>query len=345
MRNTSPSIIPIGLAEKMKPQMRYHGDIPFDEWQEQARKKFGELLGIPYMISCHPEFEQEETVDCNGYTRTRFSFMSEPGYYVPGYILMPKKISGKLPLMICVQGHSTGMHISMGIAKYPNDDADFIYAGNRNYAELAVQRGYCAVVIEQRYMGECGGDEEGPGCCANGRKGTESAMKSLLFGRCAAGERVWDISRTIDVILDNFPEMDEKDITCMGNSGGGTASFYAACMDTRITYVIPSCAVCTYLDSIVKLYHCPCNYIPSIARYFDMGDLGGLIAPRKMVIVAGEKDSIFPLSGVKKTVEQINELYDACGAKENVVLTVGEEGHRFYADLAFSAMDCLRMNR
>lgn len=342
MINTNPAVMPIRLAEEIVPAMRYQGDIPFEEWQKKARKKLKELLGLPYMIPCAAEFEKEETVDCGDYTRTRFSFMSEPGYYVPGYILMPKQYHGKLPLMICVQGHSTGMHISLGITKFPVDEDGLMYIRNRNYAEHAVRRGYCTVVIEQRYMGECGGDAEGPGCCANGREGTESAMKTLLLGRTAIGERVWDISRTIDVLIENVPEINTLDISCMGSSGGGTATFYAACMDTRIAYAMPACAVCTYLESIIKKYHCPCNYIPSIARYFDMGDLGGLIAPRGLVVVAGVKDPIFPIGGVEKAMKQIGALYHSCGADEKAVLVVGDEGHRFYANQAFSAMEALR---
>ena len=342
MRNTNPAGMPIKLVEEIQPKMRYKGDKPFEIWQREAREKLSELLGMEYMVSCETDFIKEETLDCGSYTKTRFSFMSEPGYYVPGYILMPKEFEGKLPLMICLQGHSTGMHISLGIGKYASDDKDFIYAGNRNFAEYAVEKGYCAVAIEQRYMGECGGDEEGPGCCANGRKGTESAMKSLLIGRCAIGERVWDISRTIDVLIENVPEINSDDISCMGNSGGGTAAFYAACMDERIKYSIPSCAVCTYLDSIIKMYHCPCNYIPSIARYFDMGDLGGLVAPRKMVVVAGREDTIFPIDGVNKTMDIIKDLYRVCNAEDNVTLVVGDEGHRFYADAAYTAMANMR---
>ena len=37
----------------------------------------------------------------------------------------------------------------------------------------------------------------------------------------------------------------------MGNSGGGTTSFYAACVDPRIKVCMPSCAFCPYYDSII----------------------------------------------------------------------------------------------
>ena len=64
-----------------------------------------------------------------------------------------------------------------------------------------------------------------------------------------------------------------------------------------------------------------------------MGDLAGLIAPRKLVIAAGEKDGIFPIDATKKTFEKIKFIYDSIGKGENCALVVGERGHLNYADL------------
>ena len=36
--------------------------------------------------------------------------------------------------------------------------------------------------------------------------------------------------------------------------------------------------------------------------YFEMSDLAGLIAPRKLIIAAGREDAIFPEEGTKKTL-------------------------------------------
>ena len=81
--------------------------------------------------------------------------------------------------------------------------------------------------------------------------------------------------------------------------------------------------------------HCCCNYIPHIGEYFDTGDLAGLIAPRKLVVVNGAEDTIFPKKGVDETMETIRSLYRSAGAPDNVCLVTGSGGHRFYADLAW----------
>jgi hypothetical protein len=84
--------------------------------------------------------------------------------------------------------------------------------------------------------------------------------------------------------------------------------------------------------------HCLCNHIPSIRRYFEMGDLGGLIAPRVLIIATGKEDEIFPLEGAKKTFANILSLYRAAKAEDRCVLCIGEKGHLNYADLLWEKL-------
>jgi hypothetical protein len=143
--------------------------------------------------------------------------------------------------------------------------------------------------------------------------------------------------RTIDALEKNLDYVDTENTVCMGNSGGGTATFYASCIEKRIKYSMPSCAFCTYKDSIVDIRHCACNYIPGIALDFDMGDLCGLIAPRKLIVVSGAMDSIFPHNGVAESVELAKFYYRASGSADLPVWIEGPEGHRFYAALSWPA--------
>ncbi len=343
MRNQNPKDIILSLASR-EPLLRYKGDIPFSQWQKKSREKLSELLGLEFILFCDADLEITEETDCGDYTDTYFSFQSEQGYYVPCHILKPKNITGKIPLLICLQGHSTGMHISIGVAKFEGDDED-IATGDRDYARIAVKKGYCAITLEQRYMGECGGTAEGPGCNHHNPE-SANALPALLYGRTSIGERVHDVSRLIDIITSGtyglFDLINADDIMITGNSGGGTTSFYAACTDERIKYCIPSCAVCTYKDSIASINHCACNFIPHIARFFDMGDLAGLIAPRALIISAGEKDSIFPIDGVKTTYEIAENLFKTADAEDKINIVIGNGGHRYYANLTFEILEKMR---
>ena len=137
-------------------------------------------------------------------------------------------------------------------------------------------------------------------------------------------------------MLENFADIvDETKIVCTGNSGGGTATFYASCMDERIAVSLPSCSVCTYGDSIAAMHHCACNFIPNIALDFDMGDLCGLIAPRPFALMAGVNDNIFPKHGVQATFAICEKMYAAAGVPDNCTLLFGDAGHQYYPALAW----------
>ena len=320
------------ITDKITPSMKYTGEEPFKVWQERALTKLNELLGLPFE-KCEEDFKIEYETKHEEFTEIRFTFQSETGYYVPCHLLIPSGANQPLPTVICLQGHTTGMHISLGRAKYPPDE-EMIKGGDRDFAIRSVREGYCALTLEQRCFGECGGTVTGIShdCYM-------PSMSAILIGRTTIGERVWDVQRAIDILEKYFPQADTQKIVCMGNSGGGTTTFYASCIEPRISFSMPSCGFCTYDDSIAAIYCCSCNFIPNIRKYFDMGDLTGLIAPRPLVIVAGDGDIYFPLDGVKKAYITAEKQYAAADAPDNIKLVIGYNGHRFYADEAWKTMN------
>jgi len=305
------------------PSMAYDG-MDIEKWQEEARAKLVELLGLDKFEKCDPAVAIEYTEKIENATEIRFTFQSETGYRIPCHLLIPDN-STNPPVMITVQGHSTGMHISLGRCRYPGDKTNV--EGDRDFAIRALKEGFAAVTIEQRNFGECGAAENGSPRCY------ESTMNALLMGRTTIGERVWDIMRLIDVLKACFS--DRVDVSCiclMGNSGGGTATAYTAALEKRLTLAMPSCSVCTFRDSIGAMTHCSCNYVPRIAEYFDMGDLICMAAPTAYIQVNGTNDDIFPVEPSKEVFMQGKRAYDDMGAGERIVHVIGNGGHRFYAD-------------
>ncbi|MHB9130966.1 MAG: alpha/beta hydrolase family protein [Armatimonadota bacterium] len=305
-------------------------------WRTAVDEKLRELVGeLPEPVV--PNLRIEYVRDEGDYTETRFIFSAEANADVPCHLLVPKAGTAPYPVVICLQGHSTGMHISLGRAKYDGDDA--VIAGGRDFGQQAVREGYAALVLEQRCFGERNDVRPqevrhvGGGC-------SHASMVALLLGRTMIGERVWDVSRAIDVLA-HFPQLDLTRIGCMGNSGGGTITFFAACLEPRITAAMPSCYVCTFRDSIGSIDHCQDNYLPGVLRFFEMGDLACLIAPRPLVVVAGREDPIFPLAAVEETFATIQAIYQAAGAPENCRLVVGDSGHRFYPEIGWPAFNAL----
>ncbi|MBO5370419.1 MAG: hypothetical protein J6B23_07070 [Clostridia bacterium] len=327
------------ITAKMTPEYRYDYEEDFSVWRKRAKEKLAGLLGLPFALPSDDKFSADASYTKDGLLYTPFSFQSEDGYFVSACMVKREDLTEKLPLCICLQGHSSGMHISLGEAIYENDAATI--AGGRDFAVRAAREGMAAVAVEQRYMGKAGfADKARPACTAAAPDGdANQAMAALLIGRTAIGERVWDVSRTIDAVHSHFADVvDVQKTVCMGNSGGGTATFYSACMDERINVAVPSCAVCTFEASIMAMNHCPCNFIPGIRKYFDMGDLGCLIAPSKLVVVCGKDDNIFPLDGVRESYEIIKKAYAHVGCENDCALVIGNGGHQFYPDDAWPVM-------
>jgi len=317
--------------------MRYAGGEPFEDWQARARAKLSELLGMDKFKPCDEEFTVEWVRDSEEkgvrFKETRFTIQTEEGYVMPGHFCVPCDNSEAqrpplhYPVAVCVQGHTGGMHHSLGRTKVEGETV----AVDDDYALQAMREGYCALIIEQRNFGECSSDRTGGTWCHL------SSMAAMLVGRTTNGERVWDTMRAIDA-LRHFPEADRRKILCMGNSGGGMTTLFVSCLEPRITHSMVCGYLCSFDYSIAAMYHCACNFVPHMREFFDCGDIAGMIAPRPLVVVAGDKDDIFPIEGVYKAFETVRELYAAAGAEGKVKLVVGEGGHRVFAKLAWGEL-------
>ena len=330
MRNKNAYLLEQKIIRDTKPALRYGEGEDFGLWQAAAGAKLEELLGLP-LERCPMDFELEYERPGEGFTEYRFTFQSEPGFWVPCHLLVPNLGRVRYPVTVCLSGHCTGMHIALGRAKSPEDQQSLDEWHHRAIGLRSVQEGRCALVIEARNFGETSLEGYGISC-------TESAKNAILMGRTVIGQRVWDAMGALDVLTEHFPQAELTDIVATGNSGGGTAAYYLACMDRRITAAAPSCSVCDFEYSIAAMPHCLCNHIPYIRKFFEMGDLAGLIAPRKLVIAAGKEDPIFPIEGTLKTYENIRRLYKAAGGEENCALVIGEQGHLNYADLLWEKL-------
>ena len=325
--NKIPMIHNLELIKAIKPEYRYDGTKPFEEWQSEARAKLRELVCLDAIErAADNKFNLEYKKEEDGYTEYRFTLSSEEGYHFPCVLRIPAGAKAPIPTFICLQGHSSGFHMSLGNPMFPGDEQG-IKGGDRDFAVRANAEGYAAIAVEQRNFGECGNDPKTgePQCHV-------ATMTNIITGRTTIAERIADISCVIDALEEHFTELDTDNIVLMGHSGGGTATYYTACLEPRIKLAVASCAVCTYKDSIAAMHHCVCNFIPNIAKYFDMGDLGGLIAPRKLIVVNGLEDNIFPKVGVDESYEIIEKLYEAAGVPDNCAHVPGNGGHRFYAD-------------
>ncbi|MBD3176870.1 MAG: prolyl oligopeptidase family serine peptidase [Armatimonadia bacterium] len=322
------------LRDDLPHGMRFRpGEMDFETWSRRLREHLADLLALPdvdtrLLDSWEGEWER---VDVRGtdHLRQRVLLKTEENLWVPAYLCLPPDTDGPLPVVICCQGHSRdGMRLTLGLV---DDDTwqAMVVEGDRDNALQAVRNGYAALALELRSFGELRNEAD---IESNATSSCDRhSLLAIQASRVLMGMRVHDVMAAIDYLSER-PEIDPARIAMTGNSGGGSITLYASAMDERILASIPSCAFCTYRDSIQAMRHCSCNFVPGMAESIEMGDLAGLVAPRWQLIIAGEGDPIFPIQGVRQAYAHLETIYAAAGVPERVELYVGEGGHRYYAE-------------
>jgi dienelactone hydrolase len=336
----SPSEAHKYVMSRMKPELQYDGG-DVRQWQKKLREKLRQLLGAMPKSRCDLRPRRIWKRDHPLGTIEKIVFTSEPCSDVPAYVCLPKNAAGPYTFMICVQGHNSGMHNSIAVQR-KDETQRLKVEGDRDFAIQCMSRGIAALCIEQRAFGErreVKQKKRFPQICH------DTAVHALMLGRTLIGERVYDVDRGIDYLASRG-DANMKQIGIMGNSGGGMTSIYSAATLSRIALAMPGCSFCPFPESAMSIRHCPCNYIPDMLTIADMPDILGLFAPRPLVIVSGKNDPIFPIDAVGRGYRHLQKIYDAFGAKTCCHHVVGDQGHRFYADLAWpvmmKAIDALR---
>lgn len=313
--------------DRAKPAMRFSGG-DFAAWRRRLRAKVAELTGVAELAArkrvplnvrslwkrAHPLGSIEKIV-----------FTSEPFADVPAYVCLPKHAKPPYTFLICMQGHTTGAHISIAVDR-ENDRKPFKVEGDRDFGLGCLRHGVAALCIEQRSFGyrrELKQKQVSTHGCH------DATMHALMLGGTLLGERTFDVDRAIDYLASRGDAAMQR-IGVMGNSGGGTISLFSAALFPRIAVAMPSCYFCTFRDSLMSIHHCADNYVPGLLRYAEMSDVMGLFAPKPVVLVAGRTDTIFPIAAVRRSFRDLKRIYNAAGEPERCHLVVGKEGHRFY---------------
>lgn len=305
---------------------RWESERQWRQWRARLRRKLRELLGgfDDAVVPLRPEILERKKID--GYLREKVVFQSRRDTSVPAWVLIPAGGARRYPAMICLHGHGRGKDSIIGIAE---DGSQRSEAGEyqRDFAVQAVQQGYLAIAPEQFGFGERrerADVKEGPG-----KSSCRSiSTNGLMLGRTTIGMRVWDAMRVVDY-LRSRKEVDGSRIGCMGISGGGTTTLFAAALEPRIAAALISGYVNTFRASIMAMTHCEDNYVPRILEWAEMPDLAALIAPRPLFVEGGTKDGIFPIAATRAAIRFLRQVYRSLGREECFGSEIFEAGHEF----------------
>lgn len=329
---SNPSLDPVAWTKQqydhvpLQLTFRATRQAEIDPWRTKLRLKLTELIGgFPPRSPLTPRLL--ESRQFNGYTRRRFFFSSRPGVSVTGYLLLPDGLRERCPTVVCVPGHGRGVEDIVGIDEQGRDRTGKP-GYQHDFAIQAVEHGLAAVAIEPMAFGFRRDPltvEKGPTATAC----QPAAGSALLFGQTMIGWRVWDVIRTLDWI-ETRPELDSSRTGCMGISGGGTCTQFAAALDPRIKAAFISGYLNTFRDSIMSVSHCIDNYVPGILNWAENYDVASLIAPRFLFSEGGNRDPIFPVHATIESFRKVKRVYNLCGVPERAQQEIFDGVHEFH---------------
>jgi dienelactone hydrolase len=317
-----------------QPSLGYQGG-PVELWQDMLRPKLKALLGWERYASVarvplNPRtLWRRETPEG---VLEKVVFTAEPYAEVVGYLCLPKA-KEPCPALICLQGHNSGAHLSIAVSR-DDDLLPIVSQKDQDFGLQCLRNGVVGFCLEIRSFGE---RRERKQEKTHQSHCLDAALHALLLGHTLLAERIFDVDRVLDYLATRR-EVDMARVGILGESGGGTVGLYASALLPRLRFTVVACGFCSFREGLMKIPHCGDNYVPGLLPVAEMADIAGLLAPNPLLIVAGNPDAFYPLPAVQEAFTHVKRIYDVSGASAACRFALGQDGHRFYADLAWPAI-------
>lgn len=305
-------------------------------WQAETRAALAQTIGMPARDDNGLNPQLLESVDKGDYLREKILLQTGADTLMPVYLLLPKSAPRPLPVVLAFHGHGYGAKDIVGLWE-DGDERDTPDGYHKDFGVSLCRAGLAVAAPEISCFGERQTDfsylnphlgQEAPSTCAH------TAMLAFHLGSSVVGLRVHDGIRLVDY-LETRPELNTRRLGAMGISGGGMHAFFSTCLDERIRACVVSGYYSTFRDSILAMNHCACNFVPGLGQFGEMYDLVGLVAPRPMLVEAGNHDGIFPIGAVKESVQRANAVYSVLGDSLEVETDYFEGRHQISGRRAY----------
>lgn len=278
-----------------------------DQWQQQREQV---AAGLHEALGMNPAPEKTplnakglKKTEREGYTIENVVFQSHPRFYVTCNVYIPKNRPGPMPAMVITAGHAMQQGKNYDLYRT---------------AQLGLVR-HGFLVLAYDPIGQ--GERRLPGYSH------AVSYPALLTGKSNLHYMTWDSIRALDYLLTR-EEVDAKRIGIAGNSGGGLNTMYTLPIEPRFAAGGTFCCLCSYEAWLRDGgNHCICNHLPGICRELEQFELVGVAAPRPHLAGAGQKDSIFPIEGVRETIERGKNIYAFYDAKDHLKLAEADQPH------------------
>lgn len=292
-----------------------------EDWERLRpvyRKQLFEMLGLD-PLPARGELKAVVTgrTEREDFTVENLHFQSSPGLYVTANLYRPRNVTKPAPTILYLSGH--GPVISNGVS----------YGNKVSYQHHGIwfaRNGYICLVLDTLQLGEIQGLHHGTY--------REGMWWWNSRGYTPAGVEAWNCIRALDYLATR-PDVDMSRMGATGRSGGGAYSWWIAALDDRIKAAAPVAGITDLENHVVDGCvegHCDCMFTVNTYRW-DYPQVAALVAPRPLLIVNTDADSIFPLEGVQRTHAQVRRIYELHKANDNLGLVIGPGPHKDTQDL------------
>lgn len=266
------------------------------------------------------------TLEGDGYVVDMLHYQSMPGLYVTGNLYRPARVEPgqRLPAVLYVCGHSF-------CGRNGNKTA------YQSHGLWFARHGYVCLVLDTLQMGEIAAIHHGT--YREGRWWWHSR------GYTPAGVECLNGIRGIDYLVGRA-DVDPQRIAVTGISGGGAATFWIAAADERVKVAVPVSGMAdlsSYVSNRVINGHCDCMFLYNTFQW-PWTNIAAMIAPRPLLFVNSDADSIFPMDANQRVINRLERMYSLYGAGDLVDSFVSIGGHAYRQDIRQAAYRFINMH-
>ena len=310
------------LALDHTPELQF-GDrsaADFDAWKtETLPRVIATLQDFPPRVGPNPQLMAEWTHD--GLRKQRW--LLDMGPHISASLLINYPATAEAcPAILCWHGHGAhGKEPVMG-----NDGSsemrDAIKNFNYSYGHQMAKDGFVTFGIDW-----LGAGERNDGKIHNGSRSAGARdwcnvlyLHATMLGMTSLSINVQHGRAATDFVLD-LPEVCGEKIGVMGLSGGGTMALWSSLCDERVGATEIICYSQLWEQfGLRDNNYCGMQVAPGLYKLVDLPDLQGLLAPRPLLVDIGAYDSCFGVDGAMVCYHQVETIYKAAGAVNNLEL-------------------------
>ena len=330
--NLSPSVINKNYYKGVTPKLSFeHSLLSKEDFQANARNKIEELISLRKNLTV-TILNTQEYVFKKKYIRKRMIIKLERNRYIPVETLeLIKNKNIKKGIMVCLQGTNSGAHLNFGETRMPADPFK-VYAGS-SLAIQAADNGYLAVSFDRIGYGE--------------RREVELQKQSVLpvldisLHSLALGNTLLDETVSeIYTLIKWFKNKHNMPLWIVGySSAGSVASVAGALFNEYIDGICIGGCIGPFQDTILKRGATAHLEINECVKWFDQEILIQLMAPRPCIIIAGNKDHIWPYSGARIIYNKSKNIYELYSAQKKLELIEAFGVHTYYPELMWGSVN------